>query len=97
MKTDQEKIDYILDRFDFEKVKKVMDALEWEWQDKGVPELWDLRERARELLKSAIKHNASFRMGGFEASCSNGWLELGFIVSREEYLDDEEIDERKAE
>lgn len=49
-------IDEILDCFDFERVKKVMDHLNWEWvlSDSGVPEIYELRKRARELLQTVV-------------------------------------------
>ena len=44
-------IEDILDCFDFERVKKVMDFLEWKWASlNDVPEIWDLRKCARNLL-----------------------------------------------
>nr|QMP83470.1 MAG: hypothetical protein [Caudoviricetes sp.] len=45
-------IEDILDCFDFERVKKVMDFLDWQWYDVGVPEIWDLRKKARNLLNN---------------------------------------------
>lgn len=45
-------IEDILDCFDFERVKKVMDFLDWQWYDVGVPEIWDLRKKARILLNN---------------------------------------------
>ncbi len=48
-------VDNILDCFDFEKVKKVMDYLNWEWAGcDGVPEIYELRKRARELLRIVV-------------------------------------------
>lgn len=49
-----EDVETILDYFDFEKVKKVMDTLEWQWWDTGIPEISDLRIKARSLLKTVI-------------------------------------------
>jgi hypothetical protein len=48
----QNSINDLIDCFDFEKVKKVMDFLEWEWCGccNGIPEIYDLRKRARQLL-----------------------------------------------
>lgn len=51
----QEQIDEVMDHFDFEKVHKVMTALEWTyWDTDGVPELFRLRRTARKLLNYAM-------------------------------------------
>lgn len=70
----QDKIDEIMDNFDFEKVHKTMDVLEWTWAGEGVPEVPSLRARARQLLKEAcfIENKSNYSMcstGGFEAIC----------------------------
>lgn len=49
-----EDVEEILDYFDFEKVKKVMDHLNWQWWDTGIPEIPDLRRKARSLLQTVI-------------------------------------------
>ena len=71
-----ENINEIMDFFDFEKVYNVMQALNWKWslEDRlEVPETYDIRRLARELLIEAVKkvcegeakHTTS--TGGFEA------------------------------
>ena len=72
-------IEDILDEFDFEKVKKVMDLLDWTWcdADDGVPRIGELRKKARQLLKecafkvllsSEIDTDYCIATGGFRAS-----------------------------
>jgi hypothetical protein len=53
---DRESIDYILDCFDFNKVHEAMKALKWGWAktDMEVPETWELRKQARELLEEVF-------------------------------------------
>lgn len=73
----QEQIEDILDNFDFDKVKKVMDHLQWLWFDTvGVPEISDLRKHARRLLtevgEEVMKNNeipaeSNIATGGFRA------------------------------
>ena len=93
----QEQIDYILDSFDFETVKKTMDTLQWLWYDTvGVPEIYDLRVHARRLLKEVceqvMKSNefpaeANRATGGFRAvahkypDSNKIYLKLSFEVS----------------
>lgn len=72
-----EAIDDVLDNFDFETVKKTMDALQWLWYDTiGVPEIPDLRKCARRLLQEvtdAVNQSAELTAesnratGGFRA------------------------------
>jgi len=91
-----EEIDEILDNFDFEKVKKVMDALEWKYWDSQdshvtIPEL---RKKARELLKtvyckSTFSDHWCAGTGGFEAERwmypgdTKKYLYLKFIVEEQ--------------
>ena len=44
------KIEVILDEFNFEKVHKAMEALNWTWYGRGVPKIGTLRRSAKELL-----------------------------------------------
>ena len=89
----QEDIDYILDNFDFEKVKKVMDVLEWKyWDSEGdTVSIYELRKKARHVLKSLISHVEKevylIGSGGFEATvmhCEDfekPVFELKFVVA----------------
>lgn len=48
----QDKIDDIMDNFDFSKVETIMKATNWTWAStNGVPAEHELRKQARELLK----------------------------------------------
>lgn len=73
----QEDIDYILDNFDFERVKKAMDALEWKYFDsaEGTVSIYELRKQARYVLKSLLPYaERDYYMiscGGFEATVTN--------------------------
>jgi hypothetical protein len=82
MKPLEDQIDDILDMFDFERVKKAMDALNWTWSRcDGVPEIYDLRKCARTLLRDVSKldpDRASVATGGFWAGYNNGVLSLSF-------------------
>ena len=70
-------IPYIFERFDFEKVQKVMEFLEWRWADEmGVPSIVSLKTTARDLLEGCVDeferlgcpaHGMSYATGGFEA------------------------------
>ena len=79
----EDKINEIIKNFDFEKVRKVMVALEWQWHGN------DESPTVGELMLSAQKHltyvcdkedDWTVSSGGFEASKRNGMLTLKFVV-----------------
>ena len=51
----------IIDEFDFDKVERAMEALNWKWRGE-TPTLYDLREEALRLLRGAAKS----RLGDFK-------------------------------
>lgn len=52
MKSKSEMIDNIMDNFDFSRVARCMEVLEWKWHNvEGVPEESNIRKLARELMK----------------------------------------------
>lgn len=73
----QEDIDYILDNFDFERIKKAMDALNWKYHDseENTISIYELRKMARYVLKSLIPHVEKdcyfIGCGGFHATVNN--------------------------
>ena len=87
----QKQIEDIMDEFNFGEVQKVMESLDWIWNETGcVPEEYDLRKGARKLLKEAAKmigdplrlSGGSTSTGGFLATSKAGydrgdkWLRL---------------------
>ena len=83
----QELIDDIMDSFDFDKVHKVMEFLDWKWANnlkiEEIPEIYEIRKFARNLLKECIAEKTVIESGGFRASYENKILRLDFVV--EEY------------
>jgi hypothetical protein len=84
----QELIDEILDQFDFDKVKQVMDALQWEWSMESgshVPDIPEMRKLARRLLKQVAgksPYDYYAATGGFcVEKDADGFLELRFEVT----------------
>jgi hypothetical protein len=79
-----EEIEDILDEFDFEKVSKVMEALEWKWCDAadGIPRIGELRKKARYLLKEVYQKAFAADLGvdyvlatgGFKARAVKGMM-----------------------
>ena len=85
----KEKIEQIMENFDFENVHKVMVALGWGWSfgrgGSGIPSVESLKERAMVLLSNVedlICEGATITSssGGFEAKYHDGCLSLSFIV-----------------
>ena len=86
MKTRDEQIQEIIANFDWEKVHKVMVALDWQWaktleHEEGIPKIGDLVNTATALLTDVYKQNAqSVSCGGFSAVQEDGLLGLEFRV-----------------
>ena len=63
------KIDDIMENFDFERVHKVMDVIGWRWVFalNGIPSVEELKKTAKTLLVSACKEKTTVSTGGFKA------------------------------
>lgn len=86
----EKQIEEIMDYFDFTKVAKTMEALEWRWWDSDYPTPIEpeLRKAARKLLKICYKEateDSHLRYctgcGGFMAEYDDGCLSLRFEVA----------------
>lgn len=85
-----------LERFDFEKVYRVMDYLNWRWGgDNHAPSLVQMIEMVKELFECAIKdfkETLCVSSGGFRVRIyEKGRVEIQFVVG-ESYSSDEEYD-----
>ena len=66
--TELDLIEDILDDFDFDRVQKVMEALQWTWHDTypEIPRISQMRKLARSLMKLCIEHEEyTTTTGGF--------------------------------
>lgn len=84
------KIQDCLDNFDFERVHKVMVALDWKWfmlDGERIPSIKDLRNNAERLLSIAVRDNDTISLGGFKASYfvtnETPMIRLSFIVEEQ--------------
>jgi len=88
----EEAINQIMDQFNFARVHRAMTILDWKWDfgkdELRVPEEYELRRRARELLRGAAETEAGYFIssGGFKASREQGALMLEFVL--EEWWED---------
>jgi hypothetical protein len=98
----EEQIDYIIDNFNFEKVKCVMFSLDWQWactegNGYAVPSIARLKAMARHLLRSSIK-DTEVTSGGLYATYyppENGdddYFVLKFVVAFANSVDYNEDD-----
>lgn len=72
-------LEEIMDSFDFDKVHEIMSALKWNWattEKGGIPDKYELRRKARQLMKQAINGEGS-GTGGFRAWVTDGTDEDG--------------------
>lgn len=88
-----EQIEDLLDEFDFDKVKKVMDCLDWVYHDSADDEvsIGELRRMARRLLENVYNADPSpeytTACGGFEVTRymypgdSQKYITLKFVVT----------------
>lgn len=92
----EEILDDVMDQFDFDKVHRVMEYLDWRWvtadgRSTEVPSIPRLKRTARKLLREAFAKNITIGSGGLEASYvppdpewggedPYGLLELKFVL-----------------
>jgi hypothetical protein len=82
-RTFKEHWEQIIKWYDFEKVKKTMDALNWTWFDSDQPpSIGRIVESARDICKSAYDRNSTASTKGFSATYNKeeDILFLEFIV-----------------
>lgn len=94
MKT-KKAIKKILKNFDFGKVHRVMENLNWTWgsTDYTVPTIEDLKSQAKDLLKKVTEGDYKvISSGGFEAEYGNEVLTLKFVLAEWEIDKNEDED-----
>lgn len=88
MMTKEEKIEYCIEHFDFDKVKKVMDFLEWRWWNGspegsfGVPSTIKIFRYAQDKLEETYSE-CEFRKKDF-------FIESGGLIAEAFYYPEEE-------
>jgi len=84
-------IENIIKNFDFERVHKVMEHLEWFWYtsqtDNKVPSIGELMLNAKDLMERTYAEAVERRInrtalgcGGFQASYEDGIMNLQFVL-----------------
>lgn len=85
MKTNYLKqIKEIMTEFDFEKVHKVMEFLDWKWTDNGVPSIYMLKMTAKQLLSEVAlspNNDTWTETGGFRVEKRFNKLSLSFVLT----------------
>jgi hypothetical protein len=81
----QAQIDQCIEQLDFNKINKVMIALDWKWLGSinSIPTIEELKKEAVMLLNRAHQIKGSCSCGGFEATYhkDKDYFELSFYVS----------------
>src|SRR6185312_1813598 len=80
------KLELCLAMFDFSRVEKVMNCLDWHWAGcNGVPNRDEIEREAYGLLKGAYEGNTTLGCGGFQASFhedgDSPYFVLRFVVT----------------
>jgi hypothetical protein len=86
-----DEIDYIISKFNFERVHVAMTAVDWKWakqslSPKEVPSVARLKLTARNLLETAYKEKTTTSSGGFLAKYHpsidklDAFLSLKFVL-----------------
>lgn len=101
----QDLVNPVLEGFDFDKVQRVMQVVDWKWAftrsngSLSVPSVDDLKDRARVLLESAIRqyqYNDEYpyivATGGLYAKAWEDAIELNFILEQSS-LELQDLDE----
>lgn len=90
----KEKIEKVMQGFNFEEVYQVMKLLDWQWKNTdnlgAIPGIDRLKATARMLLEEVAEDDRDFShigTGGFYATKEDGELSLEFLI---EYFDSEE-------
>jgi len=107
MKTDQEKINSIMERFNFAKVHDVMVETDWRWawgmgqlnEGLRVPTIEEIRFHARRMLVEACEENQyQMECGGFRVvrDRKEGLIELSFVAAECSEWDEEDGPPSKA-
>ena len=87
-KSMEDKIEEIIEHFDFEKVLDVMKHLDWKWSignENRTPNIPELKSRARDVLQDVVDDQHTFwsiSTGGFCARKQKNNLELVFQLTR---------------
>lgn len=74
----------IMDEVDFQKIRHVMQFLEWVWHDEGIPTIESLRATAMRLLQDVAEREGRtyIATGGFWARKDQwGLLSLQFVIT----------------
>lgn len=101
---ERNKIDSIMDNFDFDKVQSVMDYLDWKWvgTKNGIPTIDEIENEAKRMLIDAAFEETPLSCGGLKVTYENDsetpddpFIQLEFILTDCEGFDEREFDNDK--
>jgi len=101
-RVEREKVESIMDQFDFEKVQSVMEDLDWKWAGTkfGVPTVEEMKREAERLLIDAVQEETTCSTGGFRAvyesegaADPDPYIGLEFILEEREGFKREDDDD----
>ena len=101
---ERNKIDSIMENFDFDKVQSVMAYLDWKWvgTKNGIPTIEEIEDEAKRMLIDAAFEETSLSCGGLKVTYENDgenpddpFIMLEFILTDCEGFDEREFDNDK--
>lgn len=100
-RVEREKVESVMDQFDFDKVQSVMEDLDWKWAGTkfGVPTVEEMKREAERLLIEAVQEETTCSTGGFRAvyesegaADPDPYIGLEFILEEREGFKKEDDD-----
>lgn len=88
-----------LSDFDFIKVHRVMELLNWTWffsSGSRVPSIGELYQKAEMLLRASAKDMDAYYSGGFHASVDEYSVSLRFVLA-DSWIDDSMVEDEDKE
>lgn len=96
---ERNKIDNIMDNFNFQMVADAMQYFQWSWAGakNGVPDIWEIEETAKRLLVDAAYEKTQIATGGLRAvyekdeeNPDDPFIQLEFVLTDCEGFDEED-------
>lgn len=94
----QDHIDYIMDNFDFERVEKVMEFLEWKWSPSNEsPSGYEIKRYARQLLKQVYERAQKMCIARKEENHVETYIKCGGFKATHHWWVEDDVEKLELE